>query len=359
MRRVIALDSLAFSGRLAACRACDAYGQLIQMYVYSDSFDAAARVAREWSVREPASPRPWGALVDVLEWAGREEAALAGFRVMDSIVRGGTSPDPLRVRLAIRRGDFADADLRLRRMVAEHTWADAEWFLAISLRNQGRLQEAAALPIARSTVLQGVLLLDRGRWREAAAYFERQSRPWDPASPIVGHQAKNLAFNLTHVATSLAAAGDTTRLARLADSIAWAGGRSLPAREAHLARYVRGLLLAARGQLAPAAEEYRASILSWNEGYTRVNYALGQVLLRQGHPREAITALQPAFRGSLEAANLYVSRTELHELLAQAFDAAGQRDSAVVHWRAVATAWRVADPEFRTRWETARQHSVR
>ena len=79
------------------------------------------------------------------------------------------------------------------------------------------------------------------------------------------------------------------------------------------------------------------------------------MLLRLNRPREAVAALQPAFRGSLEAANLYITRTELHEMLAQAFDAAGLRDSATVHWWAVETAWRNADPQFRPRWEVARR----
>ena len=357
LRKVIALDSLAFSGRPTLCRACDAYSALSLVYVYADSLDVAARVTREWMARQPGVTPPWSSLANVLEIGGNDDAARAAQQVMDSLSGGPVSPDPMLARLAIRRGDFAEADQRLRRMVTERSWGDAEWFLAISLRTQGRLREAAALPIARSTVLRGVLLLDAGSWGESAGFFQRQSEPWDRTKPMVGHLAKNLAFNLTQVATSLAAAGDTGRLARLADSIAWAGSHTLPAREAHLAPYVRGLLFAARGQLTAAADQYRASILSWNEGYTRANYALAQALLRLHQPREAIAALQPAFRGSLEAANLYVSRTELHELLAQAFDAAGERDSAKVHWGAVASAWQTADPQFRQRWATAVQRS--
>ena len=359
LRRVIVVDSLAYSGRPAPCLACDAYSAVVQMYVYADSLDAAVRVAREWMAREPASPLPLGQLATVLEVGGREDSVLATFRVIDSMMLRNSTREPERARLALRRGDFGEADPRLRRMVAERSWSDAEWFLAISLRNQGRLRETAALPITRATVLRGLVLLERGRWREAAADFERRSRPWDPAAGISGHQAKNLAFNLTHVATCLAAGGDTARLARLADSIAWAGSNSLSAREARLAHYVRGLRLAARGEWSLAVEEYRRGIFSWNEGYTRVNYALAQALLRLNRPREAIAALQPAFRGSLEAANLYITRTELHELLAQAFDAAGQRDSATVHWRAVETAWRTADPSFHARWEIARQRALR
>jgi len=359
LRRVITLDTLAFTGRLARCQACDAYAFLATAYVYADSSAAAIRVTREWAARQPGSARPQGLLVSILELGSPDDSTLTAFHVLDSIASQRSPQDPVRARLAIRRGDFGDADLRLRRMVAEGSWSDAEWFLAISLRNQGRVREAAALPITGSTVLRGLVLLERGRWREAAADFERRSRPWNPALPITGHQAKNLAFNLTHVATCLAAGGDTARLTRLADSIEWAGRNSLPAREMYLAHYVRGLRLAARGEWSPAVEAYRRSILSWNEGYTRVNYVLAQALLRLNRPREAIAALQPAFRGSLEAANLYITRTELHELLAQAFDAAGERDSATVHWRAVETAWRNADPPFRPRWEIARQRALR
>jgi hypothetical protein len=66
-------------------------------------------------------------------------------------------------------------------------------------------------------------------------------------------------------------------------------------------------------------------------------------LIRLGRPTEAIAALQPALRGSLEASNLYMSRTELHELLAEAWDAANGRDSAVAHYRVVADSWEHAD----------------
>jgi tetratricopeptide (TPR) repeat protein len=225
------------------------------------------------------------------------------------------------------------------------------------LRNQGRLREASAFSAAGQPPLRPILLFERGRFREAAADFEAGARPSRSSSvPLTGHAAKNLAFNLTHAATAWAAAGDTARLAGLADSIETAGRNSLSSREALLAHYVRGLLLTARGQPALAAEQYRRSVFSWTEGYTRVNYALAQTLLQLHRSREAIAALQPAFRGSLEAANLYITRTELHELLAQAFDSAGERDSALVHWRAVESAWRNADPDFRARWEVARRH---
>ena len=51
-----------------------------------------------------------------------------------------------------------------------------------------------------------------------------------------------------------------------------------------------------------------------------------------------VRPIRLALRAEIDAANLYVTRTELHELLARAFDAAGERDSAAVHYRAVVNA---------------------
>jgi hypothetical protein len=51
-------------------------------------------------------------------------------------------------------------------------------------------------------------------------------------------------------------------------------------------------------------------------------------------------------RGELSASCLYITHTELHELLGQSFDAAAIPDSAAFHYRAVVKAWQRADPEF-------------
>jgi hypothetical protein len=64
--------------------------------------------------------------------------------------------------------------------------------------------------------------------------------------------------------------------------------------------------------------------------------------------------LAPALRGDLQASNYYVTHAELHEALAEAFEAAGEPDSARVHYAWVANAWRAADPPFRARAARAR-----
>jgi hypothetical protein len=68
-----------------------------------------------------------------------------------------------------------------------------------------------------------------------------------------------------------------------------------------------------------------------------------------------VALLQSSLRGTLEASNLYLTRTETHELLAQAWDAAGVRDSAVAHYAWVAKAWSAADPSLAGRARVARE----
>jgi tetratricopeptide (TPR) repeat protein len=154
---------------------------------------------------------------------------------------------------------------------------------------------------------------------------------------------------LTQAASALAAAGDTIRLGRLADSIQSLGTESVYGRDGRLHHHVRGLLYEARGQWDAAARELRQAIFSWTLGYTRTNLELGRTLLQLHRPEEAIAALRPALHGSLDANNTYVTRTELQEMLARAFDTAGQRDSARTYYKKVADAWRQADPQYKAR----------
>ena len=92
---------------------------------------------------------------------------------------------------------------------------------------------------------------------------------------------------------------------------------------------------------------WRTAIGRWNvteseykgREFVPVNYEMARSLLHLDRPREAVGILQSALRGALDASNLYVSRTELHERLAESFERAGERDSAAVHFRAVVRAW--------------------
>jgi len=81
---------------------------------------------------------------------------------------------------------------------------------------------------------------------------------------------------------------------------------------------------------------------------------LARSLLALERPGEAVAVLQAALRGGLDASNLYVTRTELHELLAPGLRPAGMPDSPAVHYLAVAPAWSRADPPFKPRLAAAR-----
>lgn len=351
-RRAIAMDSFSLRAVRGRCLACEAYLQLWFSYIYADSAGAAERVAREYLHHRGVRPIPLGLLAVALTREGRFAAARAVWRTSDSLTGQAGGDDLPFAGLALRAGDFATADSLLDRLLRSATpevRAEGVWQKAISLRNQGRLQEALALP-SRSD-MRALVLRESGRPREAAAIFDRMA--YGIGERVEGGWARNRAWFLTHVASSVAAAGDTARLATLADSVERAGALSAFGRDARLHDYVRGLLWAARGDLPRAAAAYRASIWSWSDGYTRANYELARTAIALGRPGEAIYPLQAALRGDLESSNLYITRTELHELLGTAFAAAGERDSAVVHYRVVARAWERADPAFRERRQRA------
>ena len=84
-------------------------------------------------------------------------------------------------------------------------------------------------------------------------------------------------------------------------------------------------------------------------GYTRTNLVLGKVLLALGKAHEAVAILEPALRGSLEASNYYVTRTELKEVLADAYAAAGDKPRAAAYYAQVALAWHDCDAKLRPR----------
>jgi hypothetical protein len=170
-----------------------------------------------------------------------------------------------------------------------------------------------------------------------------------------GIRARNTTWLMTLTAAAAVDAGDTARARLLADSIEAIGRKSSFPRDPRLHHFVRGLLLARAGLHAPAVQEFRSAIHSPTFGYTRINYELARSLLALNRPSEGIGVLQAALRGGIEGANLYVTRTQLHELLARLFDAAGQIDSAREHYAIVERALRLSDPDQRGRYQAAKQ----
>ena len=194
-----------------------------------------------------------------------------------------------------------------------------------------------------------------GRYRASAALFDSIAR-WTADDESPSQLAHAAAWAMTHAAGALAAAGDTAGLAARADSVQALGSQSLLGRDRVLHDHIRGLLLVARGQDDAAIAEFTRAVWSSSFGYTRTNMELAAALMRRGRAREAVTVLQPALRGSIEASNYYVSRTDIHERLAEGWTAvagAAARDSAAAHYAFVARVWRRADPTFAKRVQTA------
>jgi DNA-binding SARP family transcriptional activator/tetratricopeptide (TPR) repeat protein len=369
--RAILLDSTA--GALAGpyCRVCRVIALKTTAHIWADSLAAAERTARRLIALRPddQGPQgsPWNNLIESLFRQGRRAEALDA-QVRDVI--GTPSPHGLR-RDLIRWGDYERADRELIADLASPEVAvreDAWWLLLLSLRDQGRLREADTLihrwrvpnttidvPGGRRPAVDVALLgLERGRpevsiraHRENIAALAR----WEPSA----NRARNLAWQLALAGTAHAAAGDTAVVRRLADSLEAIGSASLfGGRDARLHHMLRGLVLQREGRHAEAVDAFRRSLYSVSDGYTRTNLMMARSLLALRRPAEAIAILRPAIRGGVDGSNTYVSRTELHEAMAEAFEQAGRRDSAVVHWRAVESAWRRADPGFAERYRRAR-----
>jgi len=370
LRRVIAMDSLGRRTVPARCAGCEAMASLWVAYNALDSVDALVREARRWTAMQPQSATAWRGLAGALGVADRPEEALAALRTAGALSSRPDEPE-LQAQLRIRAGQFADADRDLRdaaRSTERLRRAEMLWLLAISLRNQGRMKEALATArefrrvtpnvdavrglTSTAAIAEAQVLFERGEYGRSAALFDSIATVASPRE-LESFAAKTRAWHLTHSATARAAAGDTVALKWMADTIRDIGARSYLARDQRLHHYVRGLLLTARGSGEDAVREFREAIWSPTIGFTRVNYELAKLYLRLGRPREAVDLLQKGLRGSLDAANFYTTRTELHELLGRAWLAAGRRDSAGAHLREVVKAWEHADPPYMARRDSA------
>ncbi len=375
LERVVRIDSMGLRGAVANCAACEAVVWLVSAYEYADSSVAAERAARRWLRLQPSSWPAAQMLMGVLQVQGRVADAEA---IMRANVPADAPYDLVliqRVTTRLHSYDYASADQILHedlRHANPHQATELFWWLAVSLREQGRLSEALETArqlrrfpdagrapglIQSGGVLESQILLESGDARRAAAAFDSIAHITS-AAPTPSERARHLAFTLTHVADAYAQSGDTAQLARLADSIFGLGQQSGFGRDSRLFHHVRGLLLRARGRDVEAINEFRSAIYAPTFGYTRTNLQLAQLYLRNRRPRDAVAVLQPALRGPLDGSNLYVNRTELQELLARAWDEAGARDSARVHYQVVAKAWSAGDTSFRIRAEHARARAA-
>lgn len=370
LEHVIQMSGSRLGGARANCAACDAFRWLVSAYELADSLPAAERVAKRWLRLQPGSAPAAYALLETVESAGRTAQVESLSTHFPSYGPGPNVAFDYRAVHLIRQGDFGAADKLLGVEASSSDAArraEASWWLAISLRQQGRL--AAALDAVQkmraavsrpgdrepptNAILEAQVLFEQGRGSASAALLDSLRRIALPNEPP-SMSARRHAWLMTLMAEARVEARDTAGLVALSDSIRSVGDSSGFGRDRRLFHHVLGHVRALRGDETGAINELRASIYSLVAGYTRTNYDLAKLYMHAGRSREAIAVLQPALRGPLDASNLYVTRTELEELLGQAWDAAGGSDSAAAHYRTVVAAWASADPPFVPRVQAAK-----
>jgi serine/threonine-protein kinase len=380
LRRVVHMDSLSLNGLSPWCHACDALEATIASYIAADSLDAAERVARAWTRMQPRAQEPWWFLSSMLARQGRYDSALTVEQSAERLSSDNNGDGVTRATIDIAAGRFGDADRLLAEMAQDGNVSrrsDALWWTIISLRNQGRLREALAVaermvrmtssepagfstPQALDAVAVGQIQFEMGHFKAAAATFDSITNyDWKSSpgftSEAPGLLARHHIWMTTQMANALSGAHDTVGLAAALDSVsAWAP-RSAFFRDRALGHYMSGLIAQSRGRLADAESEFRQAQVSPIDGYSRVSLELGNTLVAEGRPRAAIAVFTAPLHGSLEASNYYLTQTDLHAHLADAFDRAGERDSALVHYGRVLSAWQHADPSFATRVAAIRQ----
>lgn len=362
LRHVIDMDSSALISAQPSCSACVAFDNLVQAYIMADSLAAAERVAREWVRRQPRSAAAWVSLVGVIARSGREAEAVEAERQAAALDPSADGALAMAV-IAVHADDYDEANRMLSarlKTAGPDAAASVLWWQVIAFRNEGRLGDALAAARALATPAESQrdlagdaeaqVWFEEGHYRAAARLFDSLAAVPPAAAPNApGSLARQRTWMLTHAATAWAAAGDTLHLAQLADSVEGSARLSSYGRDWSLPHYLRGLLWRARGDSARSLGELSHAIFSPSDGYTRANLELARAWLGAGQPRAAVAILSSALRGPVEASSFYLTRTEIHEMLARSFEAAGMADSAAAHYAIVARSWRNGDAPFRRR----------
>ena len=362
---VVEMDS-ARGASVVHCRACDAMAGLIETHTKLGAYDSASRVALSWIRWQPESARAWQLYSTVLgaaERLGEAHAAadsMAKYAKIDGLW--------LHAIWWYHEQKFADLE-RLWRSGEQSrsavTRSEGLWTHVIVAATQGRMREAlgAAREYRRhreaverrhidDALLEAVMLERTGRQGQAARIFD--SIAVSASAPFPAGIGASRSWSYLNEAGAVAAIGDTIALKRLDDSVR-VNGAIATERYKRLHHYTHGLLLSARGKPAEAADAFKLALWTEQDTHVRIYLELARALVAAKRPAEAVAPLRAALRGPVSAAGLYVTRTDLQELLAVVYEQSGQRDSAVANYKRVATAWKNADPEFAGRRAVAVQ----
>lgn len=367
-KTAVTLDSLALLGRSMPCRACEAIDGLLSSYMSADSLARAEAVARKWIRLQPWSLNAWTALGGTLEFQGRYAEAESAYVHAESVQPDLSDLGGHQIELAIRSGRFAIVDSLLARGLGAESGADygdALWKSVLSYRTEGRLR--AALASARKlrdrepdvisrmglVSLEARVLMEMKRYREAALLY-------DSAAGMVltsrrDNDQRGAAAWYANEAAAFAAMGDTSRLANLEQLVRRYGSMSVELRDRTLYHYVHALRRELAGDPDGAIASYQAAMFSPTGGNVRASLGLARVLVARGRGGEAIPILNAAVRGALGASGYAVTKTELHLVLAEAYETAGKPARAREEYAWVVNAWKRADPEVQPRRAQAQQ----
>lgn len=357
--RVADLDTVGLYDEDVRCRSCEAHYELRIAYMSTDSLRALERTARQWARHHPKSKRVQNNLIWALEslelFDEAEAAARSAFGPQYRVPTDLTG-------VWIRKLRFDDVDAHWQnelRTKNDDSRSGAFWGQFISMRTQGRLNEALIaargyrdLHPDREALLEGIALHEMGRFREAARIHEAHARK--SAGERSQPRAMWYAWDLAHAAASYAALGDTARLRSIEDTIRVYGALSASSRHQRLHHYVRGLRLRVLGREREALEAFEAAMVTASYGYNRMALELGRASLANGKPQRAIEVLRSSLRGPISANGLYASRTDLMEILGDAYVMNQQPDSAAAVYGRVLESWKKADPSMRPRIASVR-----
>jgi DNA-binding SARP family transcriptional activator len=371
IERAIAIDSAA--GSQTVCRLCEAFRLLVTTYGWADSFPAAERTTRRWIALRPEDGSAWVTLAQTLYAMGR---VAEGDRAMQRAAQLTRSTSDSAVGRIVRGLSIGESDGVLDACLTSLESGTADrgqirWYCVLVLRNLGRYRDGLALvhdgrvPGANRRVsfeqadpwTAAILDLDMDRGGLAGQAFLRLADEviaGPNASRFESLRASDRAWRLALAATAIITARDKYAVIQLGDSVQALGAQSLYLGDQRLHHFVRGLVLGYEGDREGALTAYRRAISSWPHGYTRINYEIAKTALALKRPQEAIYPLQAALRGGLEGPQIYITRTELHELLGRAFEEAGRPDSAAGHYRKVVEWWSGGDPHYAARAAAAR-----
>lgn len=372
LERSIQLDSADASSATGACRACEALQMLATRYAWADSSSAVLRTLDRWSAMRPLDYTPWSMRFEYLVKLDRHVEAADARRRADSLGAPHGPATAADVERAIRASAFDAADSLCRVGPSSenppHAAPRFRRFCALNLRAQGRLRAALALtreipaPWTSTTVdaltpdleLGAALDLDMDRPLVSAAWHSRAPLERSPDTALAGVRSHALVWHLTEAATALAQAGDTIHVRALVDSVELVGHRSADPRDPLLHHFLRGLLLSIAREHEAAVREFRLASVLPARDFARIHFEMARSLVAARRPLEAIPSLRAVLHGDLDGAGLTLSPTDVRLALAEAFEAAGSRDSAAVHYAAVEHAWRNADPVLSPRYQAAR-----